>query len=145
MVKKTVTYNDFDGNERTEDFYFNLSESELVDLRFSINGGLEKRLEQIVKADDEKELISYFKEIVLLAYGKKSLDGRTFTKNDAIREEFASTMAYNKIFMDLVKDDKIAAEFINGIIPHDNDGGNKGNITALPGKAPIPDVAKPTN
>lgn len=119
MVKKTVTYEDFDGNERTEDFYFNLTKAELVDLEVSIGGGFKNKLEQIIKEKNQAEIIKYFKEIVLMSYGHKSLDGRTFIKNDEIRNEFTSTMAYSNIFMELASDDKAAADFVNGIIPKD--------------------------
>jgi len=117
MVKKTITYEDFDGNERTEDFYFNLTEAELVDLHVSIEGGFENKLKEIINTKNQTELIKYFKEIVLMSYGQKSLDGRTFVKNDAIRDEFKSTMAYSNIWMELVTDDKAAADFVNGILP----------------------------
>ena len=117
MLKKTITYEDFNGDSRTEDFYFNLTKAELTEMELSLNGGLSQLLEQIVKENDQKEIIAYFKKIVIGAYGKKSMDGRTFTKNDAIREEFASTAAYSEIFMELATDADAAAAFINGIMP----------------------------
>ncbi len=143
MIKKTITYEDFDGNERTDDYYFNLTKAEVMELRFSINGGLENMLDQIIKEQDQKQLIEYFKKLVLASYGKKSLDGRTFMKNDEIREEFKSTMAYSEIFMELATDDKAAAEFVNGILPKDL--GPKDHLSrakALPQKEGVPEVIK---
>lgn len=135
MIKKTVTYKDFDNQERTEDFYFNLTKAELTEMEMSLNGGLSTLLAKIIRERDNKQLIEYFKRIVLDSYGKKSLDGRNFLKNDEIRNEFASTMAYSEIFMELASDDKAAADFINGILPSDLADEVKkqeGNITPLP-------------
>lgn len=117
MIKKTITYEDFDGNTRTEDFYFNLTKAELTEMEMSLNGGLSQLLEKIVKENDQKQIIEYFKKIVLDSYGVKSLDGRNFQKNEKIREEFASTAAYSEIFMELATDSEAASAFVNGIIP----------------------------
>ena len=117
MHKETLTYEDFDGNQRTEDFYFNLTEAELTEMEMSLNGGLSQLLEKIIKEDDRKEIIKYFKKIVLESYGVKSLDGRSFMKSEDIRNEFASTKAYSDIFMKFASDDVAASTFINNIIP----------------------------
>lgn len=139
MVKKTITYKDFDGQERTEDYYFNLTKTELTEMELSMNGGLSTLLEKIIKEKDMKQLIEYFKRIVLDSYGEKSLDGRMFIKNDKLKEEFKSTMAYSEIFMELANDDKAAADFINGILPSDlaeEVKKQEGKIAALPGSNP---------
>lgn len=117
MIKKTVTYEDFDGNKRTEDFYFNLTKAELTEMEMSLNGGLSQLLEKIVQENDQKLIIEYFKKIVLDSYGIKSLDGRQFQKSDEIRAAFASTAAYSDIFMELATDSDAASAFVNGIIP----------------------------
>ncbi len=142
MLKKTHTYNDFDGQQRTEDFYFNLTEAELTELEYSMNGGLSQLLEKIIKEDDQKQIIEYFKKIVIMAYGVKSLDGRQFVKNDKVREEFASTIAYSDIFMELAHDANKAAEFVNGIMPKTKAKAGQ-NITALPGQTSIGGVTPP--
>lgn len=144
MLKKTQTYVDFDGQQRTEDFYFNLTEAELTEMEYSMNGGLSQLLEKIIRENDQKQIIEYFKEIVIRAYGVKSLDGRQFTKNDKLREEFASTIAYSDIFMELAHDANKAAEFVNGIMPKTKAKAGP-NITALPGQAPIGGVTPPAN
>lgn len=117
MLKKTVTYTDYNGVERTEDFYFNLSKAEVAEMELSVDGGLSQMLENIVKSKDNKQIISIFKNIVLKSYGEKSMDGKRFIKSDEIREAFAQTEAYSEIFMELALNEQAAAEFVNGILP----------------------------
>lgn len=117
MLKKTITYTDYDGVERTEDFYFNLNKAELMEMELSTAGGMEKRLNRIISARDTKEIIGIFKDIILRAYGEKSDDGKRFTKSHEISRAFAQTEAYSELFMELATDDKAASAFINGIIP----------------------------
>lgn len=119
MFKKTITYNDFNDVERTEDFYFNFTESELMEMQLGTTGGLDQSLSKIVAGLDMPSIVSFFKEFVLNAYGEKSADGKRFIKNDELREAFSQTNAYNKLFMELAFDDVAAAEFINGVIPKD--------------------------
>ena len=120
MLKKTITYNDYNGVERTEDFYFNLSEAELMEMEMSISGGLTEMIEKIVATKDAPAIIKIFKELVLKAYGEKSADGKRFEKkNGALAEAFAETEAYSQIFMELATDADKAAEFVNGIMPSD--------------------------
>ena len=119
MLKITKTYVDYNGTERTEDFYFNLTKAEVTEMELSKQGGISGYIESIVAAQDMPELIKTFKEIVLKAYGQKSLDGRRFIKKPELTEDFSQTEAYSMIFMELAMDDKKAAEFINGIMPKD--------------------------
>ena len=120
MLKKTITYNDYNGVERTEDFYFNLSKAELMEMEMSISGGLTEMIEKIVATKDAPAIIKIFKELVLKAYGEKSADGKRFEKkNGALAEAFAETEAYSQIFMELATDADRAAEFVNGIMPSD--------------------------
>lgn len=119
MLKKTVTYVDFNGDEVTEDLYFHLSKAEIVALELSEKGGLSEQLKRIVAAEDGKAIISEFKNILLSSYGKRSEDGKRFIKNQAIREEFESSEAYSTIFMELVMDAGVAAQFVKGIVPTD--------------------------
>ena len=117
MLKKTITYTDYNGNPRTEDFYFNLNEAELAAMVVSVDGGLTAIIQRIVAAQDGKQIIATFKDIVLRAYGEKSPDGRRFIKNPELRDAFSQTEAYVKLFMELSTDHDAAAAFINGIIP----------------------------
>lgn len=117
MVKKTITYTDYDGTERTEDFYFNLSEAEITEMQLSVEGGMRGYIEKIVAAKSQLELVKLFKDILLCSYGKKSLDGRLFVKNEANTAEFVASPAYSIIYMELVTDTAAATKFVNGLIP----------------------------
>lgn len=117
MLKKTVTYVDYNGVERTEDFYFNLSKAEVAEMEMSVEGGYSKMLEEIVKSNDNVRIVELFKRILLQSYGEKSVDGKRFVKSKELSEAFSQTEAYSEIFMELALDEKAAADFINGIMP----------------------------
>ena len=121
MLKETITYTDYDGTERTEDFYFNLTKAELMEMEMSTSGGLAEMIKRIVSAQDAPAITKIFKELILKAYGQKSADGKRMVKNDALREEFAQTEAYSELFMKLAMDAEYATKFISGIIPSDID------------------------
>lgn len=132
MLKKTMTYKDYDGNERTEDFYFNLTKAELVELQLSENGGFDKLLKRLMDSQDNKEIIQVFKKMIVLSYGVKSLDGKTFVKSPEITREFMQTEAYSDLFMELATNQDTAAAFINGIVPQDVAEASKNAATAIP-------------
>ena len=117
MLKKTVTYVDYNCIERTEDFYFNLSKAEVTEMELSVEGGFSKMLEEIVKSKDNVRIMELFKQMVLKAYGEKSADGKRFVKSKELSEAFSQTEAYSEIFMELALDEKAAAAFVNGIMP----------------------------
>lgn len=117
MLKKSITYTDFNGEEITEDFFFHLSKAELVELEMSQKEGLSQYLENIIKAENGQEIMTIFKKLLLQAYGQRSPDGKRFVKNEGLRQEFLSSEAYSELFMELVTDADAAAAFINGIIP----------------------------
>lgn len=117
MLKKTVTYRDYNDVERTEDFYFNLSKAELLEMELGTSGGLAEMIRKIVAAQDAPSIIKLFKDLVLRAYGEKSADGKRFIKSKELSEAFSQTEAYSQIFMELATDDKKAADFVNGIVP----------------------------
>jgi len=117
MLKRTIKYTDYDGNERSEDFYFNLSKAEVMELEMGTTGGLTQMLNKIVAAKDSKLIIETFKDIILRAYGEKSPDGKRFVKNQELRDGFAQTEAYSNLFMDLAINADAATNFINGIVP----------------------------
>lgn len=117
MLKKTVTYTDYNGSERTEDYYFNLTKAEIMEMELTTVGGLSAMIEKIVAAKDGPTIIKTFKDLILKAYGEKSADGRRFIKSPEIAEAFSQTEAYSQIFMELATDDEAAAKFVNGIIP----------------------------
>ncbi|MDR2395790.1 MAG: hypothetical protein LBD57_04255 [Endomicrobium sp.] len=117
MLKKTIKYVDYDGNEREEDFYFNLSKAELIEIEMNVPGGLEKKLKKIIAAQDGKEIMAIFKEIVTKAYGEKSPDGRRFIKSKALSDEFLQTEAYSELFMEITTDADKGALFVNSLLP----------------------------
>lgn len=117
MFKKTVTYTDFNDVERTEDFYFNLTKAEVLEMQLGTAGGFSEMIQRIIDAKDTPQLIKVFKDLVLKAYGEKSLDGKRFIKSPEIAEAFAQTNAYSEIFMELATNDKEASAFVNGITP----------------------------
>ena len=119
MLKKTMTYVDYEGVERTEDFYFNLTKAELMEMEFGVTGGMERLLKKIIAEDDKKKIGEIFKEIILKAYGEKSADGRRFMKSKEISEAFMSTEAYSDLYMKLAFDADAASAFIEGILPAD--------------------------
>ena len=119
MLKKTITFEDYNGVERKEDFYFNLSKAEIMEMELSTTGGLAEMIQKIVAAQDTPKLIKIFKDLVLRSYGIKSDDGRRFIKNDKLKEEFSQTEAYSILFMELATDADAAAKFVNGIMPAD--------------------------
>lgn len=127
MLKKTITYTDYNGSERTEDFYFNLSKAEVMEMEMSTQGGLAERIQRIVSAQDAPAIIQVFKDLIMKAYGEKSPDGKRFVKSAALSEAFTQTEAYSQLFMELATDATKAAEFVNGIIP----SGLQGNVAAL--------------
>ena len=117
MLKKTVTYVDYNGVERTEDFYFNLSKAEVAEMELSVEGGFSKMLEEIVKSNDNVRIVELFKQMVLKEKREKSADGKRFVKSKELSEAFSQTEAYSEIFMELALDEKAAAAFVNGIMP----------------------------
>lgn len=117
MFKKTIKYVDYKGNEREEDFYFNITKSELVEMELAQKGGMSEYLEKITKAQTKDELIMWFKKIILKAYGEKSEDGRRFMKSEEIAKAFSETEAFNQLYMELITDEKKAADFVNAVVP----------------------------
>lgn len=122
MLKKTITYTDYNGEEARDEFYFNMTRAELVELEFSMEGGFSGTMMKMIQTDPEgkvngKVIMEEMKKLVLKSYGVKSLDGKRFIKNDQLRQDFESSEAYSVLFMDLVTDAEAAAAFINGIMP----------------------------
>lgn len=117
MLKKTITYKDYNGNDRTEDFFFNLSKAECMEMELSTNGGMQQMIERIVAEKDNAKIVKVFKELILKAFGKKSPDGKHFFKSEEISNEFAATEAYSELFMELATDADAAAKFIAAVMP----------------------------
>ncbi len=119
MIKKTITYSDYNGVERTEDFYFNLTKAEVMEMEMSKKGGLAETIQRIVAAQDQPAIINIFKDLITKAYGVKSPDGRRFMKSQEIIDDFVQTEAFSILFMELATDSDAASKFVNGIVPAD--------------------------
>lgn len=117
MLKKTIKYTDYDGNEREEDFYFNLNKAEVTEMELSKQGGLSEYIKRIVAAQDAPSLVELFKELICKSYGEKSLDGKRFVKSKELTEEFTQTEAYAELFVELASNAEEANKFVNGIMP----------------------------
>ena len=119
MIKKTITFKDFNGKSRTEDFYFNLTVDEVMELEFSESGGLGAYIQTIIESDDNMKIYHTFKKIVLSAIGKKSEDGLRFIKNDQIASEFSQTNAFSELLIDFMTNAEVGASFIEALLPQE--------------------------
>jgi hypothetical protein len=135
MLKKTITFENFDGETVTEDFYFNLTKAELMELEVSEQGGFSEAMQDIIKAGNGKEIIAGFKRILLMSVGRRK--GNSFIKNDEIREEFEGSPAFSELFMQLATDAQAGAEFVNAVIPKDL-------AQQVQGQLPLPTVETQT-
>ena len=117
MLKKTITYRDYNDVERKEAFYFNLSKAEIMEMELGTSGGFTEMVQKIIDTQDIPQIAKIFKELVLKAYGEKSPDGKRFIKNQELRDGFAQTEAYSDLFMELATNADAASAFVNGIIP----------------------------
>ena len=117
MLKKTITYTDYNGVERTEDFMFNLTKAEILEMQLAKDGGMDAAIKKIVDAKDAPEIMKVFKDLILKAYGIVSDDGRRFIKSKEISDSFAQTEAFSMLFMELATDTDAASAFVNGIVP----------------------------
>ena len=123
MLKKTIKYTDYNGVERNEDFYFNLTKAEIMEMQMGTTGGFADYIAALVKTQNMPEIVRIFKDIVLKAYGEKSQDGKRFIKTDdnghSLAKAFSETEAFSILYMELATNSKEAAKFINGIVPQD--------------------------
>lgn len=134
MIKQTYTYTDYNGNERTEDYYFDLREDELVKLELGIDGGMSEKIHRIIAARNIPEIIKVFDEVIMASYGEKSPDGREFVKDPILTKKFMQTKGYEKLFMDFVTKENFAADFFNALIPKDGiiaNSANESNVVPM--------------
>lgn len=135
MLKKTITYTDYDGLERTEEFRFNLTKAELMDMELTTVGTFSKLMQKIIDEKDMVRLAKYFKELILKSYGVKSDDGKRFIKSPELSEAFSQTEAYSELYMELLSNSEYAVKFIQQVMPKDLDQSEvvpAGNVTVLP-------------
>lgn len=125
MLKKTITYTDYNGKEQTEDCYFHLNRVELMDIALDLPDDIvdssadgEVRAHLIDKLGN-KGMFEFIKTVVTKSYGVKSTDGRRFIKSAELSDEFTQTPMFDKIMTEFATDDKAAANFIKAVIPGD--------------------------
>lgn len=135
MIKKTMTYTDYDGVERTEDFWFNLTKAEAAELEFSESGGITKMIERIVQEQDAKRILEVFKDLICRSYGKKSPDGKRFIKSKEQTEEFLQTEAYSDLFVEFMNNADEFSAFFAGVLNVPNE--------AVTNKSSTPPVLTP--
>lgn len=138
MIEKTISFTDYNGVKRTETHYFNLNKAEVVQMEIETPGGMQKYIEDIIAAQNAPELIRTFKKILDMSYGVKSPDGREFIKNEEVLNKFRQTEAYSDLYMELVQDEKAAADFIKGVLPSTDRAESNNKVTAIPQKPNIP-------
>lgn len=119
MKKETISYIDYNGIARKEDFYFNLSKAELMEMEMTTPGGMSSMLTRVIESRDDSEIMKIFKELILKSYGEKSPDGKHFDKSPELSKAFSHTEAYSELFVKLASDSTAAAEFVKGIVPSD--------------------------
>lgn len=117
MLKKTITYTDYNGLERTEDFYFNLTEAELQKMDMFREGGLQAYMERALSRQDSQAIGKFVEAFIRASYGEKSPDGRRFVKSEELSTEFEQTEAYSKLWIELGSDENEAFEFVKGVVP----------------------------
>lgn len=135
MIKETITYTDYDGLERTEEFRFNLTKAELMDMELTTVGTFSKLMQKIIDEKDMVRLAKYFKELILKSYGVKSDDGKRFIKSPELSEAFSQTEAYSELYMKLLGNSEYAVKFIQQVMPKDLDQNEvvpAENVTVLP-------------
>jgi hypothetical protein len=119
MIKKTMTYKDYDGNQRTEDFWFNLTKAEVAKLEFGTTGGITKMIERIVQEQDAKRILEVFEDLICRSYGKKSPDGKRFVKTKEQTDEFLQTEAYSDLFIEFMNNPDEFSQFFDGVLNFD--------------------------
>jgi len=117
MLTKTITYTDYNGVERTENFMFNLSKAELLQMEMGTTGGFSEMIQKIINTQDIPAIMAVFKDMILKSYGEKSSDGKRFIKSEELSTAFAQTEAYSQLYVELATDTKAGAEFVNGLVP----------------------------
>ena len=134
MLKKTITYTDYDGLERTEEFRFNLTKAELADMELTTAGTFSETMKRIIAEKDIIRIAKLFKELLLKSYGVKSDDGKRFIKSQELSEAFSQTEAYSDLYIELLSNPEEAAKFFTEVAPKMEEVSvvPAGNVTVLP-------------
>lgn len=121
MLKKSITYKDYNGESRTEDFYFNLNETEAARMDIITPGGMRDHMQRTVASKDGEQIMKMFEDFISKSYGEKSPDGKYFYKSEEISKKFMCTEAYNVLVMELMKSPLVAGEFISAVLPFNSE------------------------
>lgn len=141
MYIKEIKFTNFNDEEITRKYYFNLSKSDITTWNLEKNGGFLGRLERILNTQDGAEMAVFIEELLSKSYGEKSDDGLRFMKKTdsgaSLYDQFKETNAYDVLYMELTTNEKAAADFINGVIPKEmrkqvEEAQANGSVTALP-------------
>ena len=119
MLKRIITYEDFDGNSISEEFYFNLTKPEMLELDASYKPGIGETFKKALQEEDREALLNIFKDLILRSYGVRSADGKRFIKEPELTKEFTQTNAYATLYMELLQSSDLASDFFIGISPSD--------------------------
>lgn len=117
MLKKQVTYKDYDGNDKTTTLYFHLNKFEWLELETYTKGGLIENLKHAIETGNAKKTIDILKKIILRSYGEKDPETGSFEKSDDIAIRFSKTDAFSELFYELAYNEEAAQSFFMGLIP----------------------------
>lgn len=117
MIKKTINYENFDGEEITEDAYFHLTKAELLDLEYKEETPFTEYLKQMQDSTTPKTVLHVLRELISASYGKKTDDGKRFVKNEELTNAFVSSDAYSELLFGLLNDPEEATKFFESIMP----------------------------
>lgn len=141
MFQEKITYTDYDGVERTETFYFNLSRAEITELQLTYPGGYAEHIEKVTESRDRPAIVKMFKDLIFRTYGEKSEDGRRLVKSEELSRAFIETPAYDELFMRIASDPDYATRFVAGVMPDFGNPDAKAEVIAKT-KARIDEMRK---
>ena len=117
MLKKQVSYTDYDGNLKTDTLYFHLNKFEWLELETYTKGGLIENLQHAIETGNAKKTIDILKKIILRAYGEKNAETGVFEKSDELAIRFSKTDAFSELFYELAYNEEASRSFFLGLIP----------------------------
>lgn len=127
MLKKSITYVDFNGQEVTEDFFFNFTAPELTKLAIKYGSDISEVAKEISESNDVGRMIEFMEDLILSSYGQKSEDGKRFMKSPELKSEFEYSAAYAELFEILITQPSESQAFGKGLV-----SGAKENKTENP-------------
>lgn len=117
MISYNVTFEDWDGKSHTETHRFNLTKTEVQTLNARYGGSLQNTLARLSMTENAREMMDILMDVFKTAYGRMDDDRVHFRKSEKILDDFASTPAFDKLFMEIMSSDENSAAFVRGILP----------------------------